>query len=97
MKPARILCPAEDELVSAAMYYEEQASGLGIAFLRQVGIALADIKAHPARWPVLRWDIRRRFVSRFPYAVLYRDDPREIVILAVMHLRRQPHYWIDRA
>ena len=35
-------------------------------------------------------------VRRFPFGILYRVDPDEIVILAVMHLARQPDYWRDR-
>jgi hypothetical protein len=35
-------------------------------------------------------------VHRFPYAVLYRPDPDEIVVVAVMHQRRRPGYWLGR-
>jgi hypothetical protein len=31
-----------------------------------------------------------------PYAVIYREDADEIVVLAVMHLHRRPDYWTDR-
>ena len=31
-----------------------------------------------------------------PFGILYRIDPHEIVIIAVMHLRRRPGYWADR-
>jgi len=40
--------------------------------------------------------IRKRPVHRFPYAVLYRVDPDEIVVVAVMHQRRRPDYWRSR-
>jgi hypothetical protein len=35
-------------------------------------------------------------IHRFPYAILYEDQPQAILIIAVMHLRRHPNYWIDR-
>ena len=41
-------------------------------------------------------DIRRRLISRFPYAILYSDEGEILYILAVMHLRRDPNYWKSR-
>lgn len=35
-------------------------------------------------------------VHRFPYAILYEDQPQEVLIIAIMHLRRHPAYWIER-
>jgi hypothetical protein len=45
---------------------------------------------------VIRNNIRRRLIHRFPYALLYRIDPEEVIIQATMHLHRHPDYWIDR-
>jgi hypothetical protein len=39
---------------------------------------------------------RRRLIHRFPYGLIYRIDPDEIIILATMHPHRHPDYWIDR-
>jgi hypothetical protein len=36
-------------------------------------------------------------VPRFPYRVVYRNRPDEIVVVAVAHLRRRPGYWKNRA
>ena len=96
MKPVHFLLPAEQEILEAARYYEVQASGLGVDFLAKIDSAIQDISKQPELWPVLRFCIRRRLVHRFPYGLLYRIDPEEIVILAVMHLRRHPNYWINR-
>lgn len=96
MKTIRFLSPAEAELLDAAHYYELQAPGLGVDFLDQIDAALQDIRANPARWPTIRGKVRRRLVSRFPYALLYRLDNDEIVIQATMHLHRRPGYWVDR-
>jgi hypothetical protein len=40
---------------------------------------------------------RRALVARFPYQVVYRIRPGEIVIVAVAHLKRRPGYWKNRA
>jgi len=96
MKTPRLLLPAEEEMLEAAFYYEQQSKGLGQDSLRKVQNAVDEIVQHPTRWPKVRGNIRRRMIHRFPYAVLYEDQPQEILIIAVMHLRRHPAYWIER-
>ncbi|MBT9148810.1 MAG: type II toxin-antitoxin system RelE/ParE family toxin [Dehalococcoidia bacterium] len=96
MKSARFLLPAEQEMLDAARYYESQTEHLGEDFLMKVNSAVGDIVKYPERWPVIRFDVRRRLVHRFPYGILYRFDPNEVVILAVAHLHRHPNYWISR-
>jgi len=41
-------------------------------------------------------DIRRALVHRFPYGVLYVLERDRLLIIAVMHLHRQPGYWQNR-
>jgi len=96
MKTVRFLRPAELEMLDAARYYELQAPGLGMDFLEKIDSAVRDIGEDSERWPVLRLQIRRRLIHRFPYGLLYRVDPDEIIILAIMHLHRHPDYWIGR-
>ena len=96
MTQARFLAPAEEEMLEAAAYYESCAAGLGRDFLGKVRNAVSDVENHPDRWPIVRFGVRRRLVHRFPYAVLYKHERNEIVIVAVMHLRRHPNYWIAR-
>lgn len=91
------LAPAEQEMVEAAESYETQADGLGLAFLSEVRRAVCRIADNPEIGAVLRGDTRRVLVRRFPFGILYRIEPSEIVILAVMHLRRKPDYWKERS
>lgn len=96
IKTVRLLPPAEQEMFDAARYYELQAPGLGQDFLDKVELALQDLVSSSERWPIVQDDIRRRLIRRFPYSLLYRVDPDEVVILAVMHQRRHPSYWLSR-
>lgn len=45
---------------------------------------------------MLRREIRRRLLRRFPYALLYKVKADAVCILAVMNLKRRPTYWVDR-
>ena len=96
MKTVRFLRPAELEVSDAACYYELQAPRLGDDFLDKIASAVKNIGENPERWPVIRFNVRRYLVHRFPYGLLYRIDPDEIVVLATMHLHRHPNYWFDR-
>ena len=90
------LSPAEKEMLEASEYYERQASGLGIEFLAEVQRTVHGIVENPGAGPVVRQPLRRRLLLGFPFSILYRVDTHEIVIIAVMHLRRRPGYWAAR-
>lgn len=83
-------------MLDAALFYEHEAPHLGVDFLAKIESAVADVRQNPERWPDIGSGVRRRLAHRFPYAVLYKIDPDEIVVLAVMHLHRHPGYWINR-
>ena len=96
MRRVVFLDPAEEEMLEAAAYYEMQAPGLGGDFLAEVQYAVQRIAEYPESGRLIKGTIRRRLLRRFPHGILYRIDPDEIVIVAVMHLRRRPDYWKDR-
>ena len=83
-------------MLEAAKYYESQATDLGIDFLSEVERAVNSIAELSMTWPVIEGELRRRLVRRFPFGILYRIEPEEIVIVAVAHLRRKPGYWRER-
>ncbi len=90
------LHPAQEEMTAGARYYQAQSTGLGTEFLAEVERTIAAIVSHPKAAPKVTPDIRRRLLKRFPFGILYVATVDEIVVLAVMHLRRRPGYWQDR-
>ena len=87
---------AEFEFVQAIEYYEEREEGLGQDFAVEVYSAIERAVSYPKVWPILKEDVRRSLVRRFPYGILYAEQDKEIYIVAVMHLRRNPDYWKNR-
>lgn len=87
---------AEAEFKGAIEYYEDSEPGLGYDFSIEVFATIQNIVNYSTAWPVVEGDIRRCLVRRFPYGVLYSIEQGEILILAVMHLRRHPDYWKSR-
>ena len=96
MKPVRFHPAAEAEMVAAAVYYEQQLADLGKRFLVCTQEAVSKIRINPQLYPVVETDVRRCLTRTFPFAVLYRDQPNRIVIVAVLHLHRDPDYWKNR-
>jgi len=96
MRTVRFHSEAEVEMVEAAAYYEAQQENLGKRFLSSVQDALNRIHINPLLYPIVELDVRRCLTKTFPYGVLFRAPPDQIVVMAVMHLHREPDYWKDR-
>lgn len=83
-------------MAQAAQYYNSKVPNLGAEFLHEVKKAVKRLEADPEAAQKVRGDVRRRLIRCFPFGILYRIDPEEIAILAVMHLARHPDYWRGR-
>ncbi len=88
---------AETDVVTARAWYERQRSGLGAAFLLCIEEVLDRIDRTPELYPVVYQDVRRTFTRRFPYAVYYRVAANDVVVLGILHTRRDPQEWQSRA
>ena len=97
MKPVRFYPAAESELLAAASFYEGQQSGLGKRFLDAASAAVHRIRLFPAAAPQSAQECRQVRVERFPYGIVFREHTDEIIIVAVIHFRQKPGYWLGRA
>ena len=93
----RFLSPAEDELAEAAAYYQSVSPGLGVSFVEEIGSTVDRILLQPTAWTRVSESHRRCLTRRFPFGVIYRIGDDEIVVVAVMNLRREPNSWKKRA
>ena len=96
MRPVKFHPDAESEMMDAAAYYEAQQSDLGRRFLATVQDSINRILLNPHLYPVVELDVRRCVTKTFPFGVLFREMPGKIVIMAIMHLHRDPDYWKNR-
>lgn len=91
------------ELDAAADWYDDQRPGLGNELVIEANRVLVAIRERPSTWPRSgeledeASEIRRARMTRFPYAVAYRIDAEEIVVLAFAHDKRDALYWLRRA
>ncbi|MCX6554419.1 MAG: type II toxin-antitoxin system RelE/ParE family toxin [Candidatus Aminicenantes bacterium] len=84
------------EFRAAQEFYELEQSGLGARFENEIRQALLRIQQYPKVWSTERKEIRRCFIHKFPYKIIYSIQKEIIVVLAFAHLHRKPDYWIDR-
>jgi hypothetical protein len=88
---------ARDEVKNAAARYAAISVLLGERFYRHVETLLAEIAINPVLpRAFLPPDVRRHFKRPFPYAVVYVTKLNEIWVLAVMHFKQPPDYWVNR-
>ncbi len=92
--PVIIRPEAESDLSEAAAYYARV--GHEARLEDRVAAALAQVADGPLRFPVIREDIRRALVRRYPYAIFFALEPERVVVLAILHQRRDPARWPHR-
>jgi plasmid stabilization system protein ParE len=83
---------ADDDLVEAASWYEEQRQNLGEVFLDRVWDKLLLLCEFPFMGPVVHGTIRRVTVAPYRYSFFYLidEDRDRIVVMAVEHEARDP-------
>ena len=96
MKPVKYHRLAESELIESALYYESRREYLGDNFLDLVEEAVAGLQTNPAWGQPGKFNSRSWKVRRFPFRIIYLEQPARIWIVAVAHLSRKPDYWSAR-
>lgn len=85
---------ATGDLQAATHFYNQAAEGLGADFLQDVERTLARVAAAPEMGVQTPRGARRLLLARFPYALIYRLEASQVLILAVGHQRRHPDFWL---
>jgi toxin ParE1/3/4 len=95
--PVRLLPEARVEFDEATDRYEQLRAGLGTTFVTRVRDVLHHIGADPQRHATVYLDVRKAVVPRFPYIILYREEPDAVLVISVFHTSRDPSIWKTRA
>ncbi len=90
---------ADGDFIRALQHYSEPDSppDLSQRFYSHINTLVAEIEARPELFRVYRPPhVRRHFRLPFPYAVVYVIKPDHVWVLAVMHFKQPPSYWLHR-
>jgi plasmid stabilization system protein ParE len=95
-KPYRVGPRAWPEIEEADDWYLQRSLDASTEFIAAIFDALESISHAPARWSKYLHGTRRFVLSRFPFSIIYLDEPDVVTIVAVAHNKRRPGYWERR-
>ena len=85
------------EHLDEVAFYESRLVGLGADYLSEFDKVMSRICATPDFYSqIAQTGLRKAGLKRFPFHVISRVDPIQIVKVAIAHQRRRPAYWFDR-
>lgn len=97
MKYRSLIRPeAVNDLEVAFLWYEEKRIGLGHDFLLQVDAGIRFIERNPEISLKEYKGTRRYFIKRFPYKIIYLIEKESIIVLGVIHGKRNPNLTKER-
>jgi toxin ParE1/3/4 len=96
VKPHAFHPEASQEYTQAAEYYAAIAPELGGRFYDEIERLIDQVRRQPDRFLCVSPPARRALARKFPYSVVYLDEPDRVWIIAVMHAKRRPGYWRKR-
>ena len=87
------------DIEEAARWYDEQQSGLGAEFAREVIEAIDILLKNPLAYRLRhkRKNVRWKLLDRFPYRIVFRITDDLITVLAVIHSARHDRHWKQRS
>jgi plasmid stabilization system protein ParE len=92
-----VVQPQSDlDIQAAAVWYEDQQSGLGLRFLDELDVVFHRIVDNPQQFPCVDGNVRRALFRHFPYGVYFLAESEDMNVLAVLHLHREPDMWKSR-
>ena len=95
-KPVCFHEQADTEYNDALDWYLARSPQAAAEFAEELTRAVELISGAPHRWARDRAGTRRFLLHRFPFALIYRELPSVVQVLAVAHTHRRPGYWKDR-
>ena len=95
-KSVEFLEEASAEYEDAFGWYFARSESSAAKFAQELAQAIDIIAEAPQRWPAGQHGTRKFLLDRFPFAVVYRELPSTIQVVAVAHGHRRPGYWKTR-
>ena len=84
------------EYEAAFEWYLERSILAASKFAEALNRGIDMIVEAPQRWPTGSNGTRRFLLQKFPFAIVYRELPAIIQMVAIAHTRRKPGYWRER-
>ena len=92
----KLLTAAKTDVAGAIAYYNSEEPGLGSEFASEVRKTIERTLQFPKAWASVSKHVHRCQVNRFPYGVFYSLEQDVVVVIAILHNRREPRAWQTR-
>jgi toxin ParE1/3/4 len=96
VKPHAFHPEASEEYTRAIQFYAAIRPELGVRLYDEIERVIQEVRRQPDRFSRFNPPARRARARKFPYSVIYLDEPDRVWILAIMHAKRRPGYWRER-
>ena len=80
----------EEDIKKTYDWYEGQRTNLGAEFVSAVDAIFETIEEIPKIYAEVFNNVRRVLCKRFPYSVYFIESKSNIIVIAVLHQRRNP-------
>jgi len=87
---------AKIEFDKAIIYYENESTGLGFRFKKEIRSSIDMILEFPKLYPIVTGDIRKCIAHTFPYTIFYAFRKDTIYIYAVANHSKEPSTYSKR-
>ena len=95
-KPIEYLSGARIDFDESFDWYAERSVGAAIGFASAVDEALDNILNDSGRFPLTHGGCDYCGLKRYPFRIVFRDEPDRLVVVAIAHAKRRPGYWHGR-
>ena len=96
MKNIKLHSAAIEDLKSGINWYDAQLNQLGKTFQRAVKDTILKIQKNPSWYLNEEGSIKKAYIPRFPYKILFTEESEQIIIWAIAHMHRKPEFWKKR-
>ncbi|HWZ83586.1 MAG TPA: type II toxin-antitoxin system RelE/ParE family toxin [Terriglobales bacterium] len=95
-KPFRFHPEAQQEFRGSIRWYRDRSPSAAVDFRLEVATVIREILEAADRWPKYLYGTRRVVLRRFPFSIIYLDEPSAVILVAIAHGKRKPGYWKRR-
>ncbi len=88
--------PAETDIEEIIEWYGKENKDLSREFVKILEQTFEQIIANPFLFQQVFEDYRKINTAKFPYKIIYRISENKVIVLAVIHHKRNPEVWKTR-
>ncbi|MEA3491387.1 MAG: type II toxin-antitoxin system RelE/ParE family toxin [Campylobacterota bacterium] len=96
MYPISFKSEVYDDVKTAYDWYEKQYIGLGEDFILILEDTYQEISQSPKLYQKIYKSVRRKLMRKFPYGIFFVLKENQIIVIAIMHTKRNPMDWSNR-